>query len=214
MECKNIKCFNKHDGSFGSGNYCSNSCSKSRNHSLKTKQKIKEALQNSGNPDIIINCLFCNILMILKYSKRYKKFCSVSCASKHKVYLDNNFGKKLGLASAKKRVLRSKNEIYFYELCKNYFKNVTHNENIFNGWDADVIIHDLKIAILWNGRWHYEKITNTHSLLQVQNRDIIKNKEIRKYGYTPYIIKDMGRYNKNFVVQEFNNFLASIPSDS
>jgi hypothetical protein len=30
---------------------------------------------------------------------------------------------------------------------------------------------------------------------------------IEKKGYTPYIIKDMGRYNKKFVQQEFEIFL-------
>lgn len=38
---------------------------------------------------------------------------------------------------------------------------------MFNGWDADIIIEDLKIAILWNGKWHYEKITEKHSVSQV-----------------------------------------------
>jgi hypothetical protein len=81
---------------------------------------------------------------------------------------------------------------------------------MFNGWDADIIIPILKIAILWNGKWHYEKLMKEHSLEQVQNRDIIKIKEIKKLGFTPYIIKDMGRYNKNFVEKEFQKFLGGI----
>lgn len=81
------------------------------------------------------------------------------------------------------------------------------NEQKFNGWDADVIIEDLKIAVLWNGKWHYEKITQKHSVKQVQNRDNIKIKEIIKCGYIPYIIKDMGKYKKSFVEEEFEKFL-------
>ena len=77
-------------------------------------------------------------------------------------------------AEIQKETRRSKNEIYFFELCKTHFNNVLHNERIFNGWDADVIIEDFKIAILWNGPWHYRKIKSNHSVKQVQNRDKIK----------------------------------------
>ena len=45
----------------------------------------------------------------------------------------------------------------FVSYVNNTSKNVKHNEAIFNGWDADVIIEDIKLAVLWNGKWHYEK---------------------------------------------------------
>ena len=38
----------------------------------------------------------------------------------------------------------------------------------------------------------------------------IKLNEIIKCGYTPYIIKDMGKYNKKFVEEQFNLFLKNI----
>ena len=81
------------------------------------------------------------------------------------------------------------------------------NEPIFNGWDADIIIEDLKVAVLWNGKWHYEKVTRSHSLEQVQNRDKIKLKEIESAGYTPYVIKDMGKADPIFVRMEFEKLL-------
>lgn len=109
-----------------------------------------------------------------------------------------------------KETRRSKNEIAFCELCEKYFKNVKHNERIFNGWDADIIIEDYKIAVLWNGKWHYEKITKNHYVEQVQNRDKIKIEEIKKAGYVPYIIKDVGKYNINKVKNEFNLFLENV----
>lgn len=125
------------------------------------------------------------------------KFCSRSCVGKYRA----NKVKKSN------KVRRSKNEIYFADLCIEYFKNVETNEKIFNGWDADVIIHDIKIAILWNGKWHYEKIIKNHSVKQVQNRDRLKLIEIKNYGYEPYIIKDMGSYNKKFVEEQFKEFI-------
>ena len=92
-------------------------------------------------------------------------------------------------------------------MCKKEFGNVLSNIPMFNGWDADVILPDYKIAVLWNGKWHYEKIMEETSLLQIQNRDKIKIKEIKRKNYLPYVIKDMGKHNPQFVQEQFNIFL-------
>ena len=109
---------------------------------------------------------------------------------------------------------RSKNEIEFCKFCEEYFDNVKHNECIFNGWDADVIIKDIKFAVLWNGPWHYKQITKSHSVKQIQNRDKIKIKEIKESGWTPYIIKDMGKANKDFVKEKFDEFLKYLKENT
>lgn len=145
-------------------------------------------------------CICCNEKFSTK--KYQKKCCSDLCIKKKKI----TNGSKGGANSVLCQSRRSKNEIYFGELCKKKFNIVEFNKPIFNGWDADVIVEDFKIAILWNGKWHYEKITNSHSVAQVQNRDKIKIKEIIKLGYEPYIIKDMGRYKKKFVEEQFDIF--------
>ena len=130
-------------------------------------------------------------------SWKRRRFCSSTCS-----------GKLAGRRSAASRVLRSQNETLFAELCATKFDNITCNEPIFNGWDADVILNDQKIAILWNGAWHYKpNLGKNHSLKQVQNRDRIKLKEIKKAGFVPYVIKDLGKYNPDFVVAEFEKFL-------
>lgn len=187
--------------------YCSRSCANSRNWTEDDKKikSVKYKPSKKYSKIKYIDCENCKNTFIRNDIKRYKntKFCSNTCVRRF-------FSRKAGLASAKKRVKRSKNEIYFSELCKEKFDIVTTNENIFNGWDADVIIKDLKIAVMWNGKWHYEKITESHSLKQVQNRDSIKIKEIKKLGYKPYIIKDMGRENKKFVEEQFKLFLENI----
>ena len=109
---------------------------------------------------------------------------------------------------------RSKNEIEFCKLCEEYFDNVKHNESIFNGWDADIIIEDIKFAVLWNGPWHYKQITKSHSVKQTQNRDKIKIKEIKESGWTPYIIKDIGKANKDFVKEKFDEFLKYLKENT
>ena len=40
------KCGKEHDGSFGSGRFCSKSCANTRTHSNETKQKIKNSINN------------------------------------------------------------------------------------------------------------------------------------------------------------------------
>jgi hypothetical protein len=156
-----------------------------------------------------IICVVCNKEFQPNYSKR--TCCSHACSKniwKTPEYREKGKknGKEGGKISATRQSRRSKNEIYFSELCSAYF-TITTNEPFFDGWDADVIIHSEKIAVLWNGIWHYKQISKSQSLLQVQTRDKIKFDAIEKAGYIPYIIKDMGKYNRNFVEQEFEIFM-------
>jgi hypothetical protein len=199
------KCGCKVQQKYGSGKFCGVSCANTRTHSIETKEKIKNTLKSKVEIIILI-CPICNINFPKRKNKNTKT-CSRSCGSKF--YAQTDQGKlhrqKIGCKSASIQTLRSKNEMYLYELLLKHFNTfkIENNQKIFNGWDADIIITDLKLAILWNGKWHYEKIKQNHSLLQVQNRDKIKLKEIYKCGYSFYVIKDMGRFNKNFVEQEF-----------
>jgi hypothetical protein len=55
-----------------------------------------------------------------------------------------------------------------------------------------------------------KRIKKEHSVEQVQNRDKIKVNEILKYGFKPYIIKDMGKYSKKFVNNEFEKLKDSL----
>lgn len=193
--------------------YCSRSCANKREHTEETKNKISYSILDKfkDKQPIIKKCIFCEKEFQLKKSKK-QILCSRSCVTSQ-----NN--KILGIASiAGKRsaevqgeTRRSKNEKYFAELCNSYFVNVETNKPIFNGWDADVIIHDIKTAVLWNGNWHFKKITKKHSVKQVQNRDEIKKGEIIKFGYIPFVIEDRGKFNKTFVEEKFEQFKKENP---
>ena len=207
---------------YGSGRFCSRACANSRYISKEIKEKISNSIKSSeifinnikNNPDRIREksiqeynknprrCTICG--KILSYELRNRKTCSKECLQ---ISLSN-----AGKISSSHIIKRSKAEIEFCKLCEEYFgkDKVIHNEPMFNGWDADIIIPELKIAILWNGPWHYRKVTKKHNLTQVQNRDKIKIKEIKSYGYIPYIIKDTGKYNKNKINKEFNKFIEYI----
>lgn len=208
----------------GQKKFCSRSCAISYNNmqrgkmSEEQKQQISQTLREGYKNKKYKNqvqtrtCIVCGNLFVYKKGENTKKICSDKC---RKEYLKNRSKYmtkegKLRISLNARKVIerlgdlkRSKNEKEFCELCENYFKNVDHNTPLFNGWDADIIIHDYKIAILWNGAWHYKQISKTSSLVQIQNRDNIKINEIRKYGYIPYIIQDMGKYNKEKIFSEF-----------
>lgn len=143
-------------------------------------------------PKIIKPCVMCGI----KFETRQRNYCN-NCL---KIRQQQN-----GLLNVQKRkeIKRSKNEILFAELCIKYFENITTNKPIFDGWDSDVQLHNYKLAIHWNGAWHYRYCGGKHSLSQVQARDKIKFSIIEKCGWTNYIIKDMGNFNDKFVKEQF-----------
>lgn len=213
--CTCLKCQKEYtitctENDYNKGNYkkyCSRSCANSRPASEERKAKVRAKLTK---PKKVRLCLNCGVNITYKSKSGYCK----NCSSKFRVITEES-REKLRLAGLKSCNIqteqrRSKNEIAFCELCEKQFKTVRHNEAIFNGWDADIIIEDLKVAILWNGKWHYEKIKENHSVEQVQNRDNIKIEEIKKCGYIPYIIKDLGKYNLEKVNFEFKLFLINM----
>ncbi len=187
--------------------YCSRSCANGHIHTKEWNEKISKTISKNryGNKRIKTHCKMCdNILSKGNKSgycnHHYSIYRVLSEETKEK---QRESGRKS--SEIQRETRRSKNEKLFCEMCEQHFKNVKHNEPIFNGWDADIILEDLKIAVLWNGKWHYESIGG-HSVEQVQNRDQIKLKEIKIFGYTAYIIKDMGKYNLSLVQEEFDKF--------
>lgn len=133
---------------------------------------------------IIKKCKNCNSAFKTKTKSLY---CSAICLS----LIKQKAGSLGGKNSASKRIKRSKDEIELYSMCHQYFPSVRHNEIIKDGWDADIIIDDCKIAILWNGPWHYKQLTlKNHSLKQVQNRDKIKINILSSIGWKVLIFED------------------------
>ncbi len=201
--CEN--CLSKNDGLYASGRFCNLTCARSfstKNGRAERNDKISKTLTKSIT--VQLSCKWCEELFCVPNYKKHQIFCSRSCGTRYK----NSLGMCVsgGRKSAVSQNKRSKNEILFGELCSQLFDTI-FNEPMFNGWDADIILPKLKIAILWNGKWHYEKLKASHSVLQVQNRDAIKINEIIKAGYTPYIIKDLGKHNPEFVKLEFQKFI-------
>lgn len=211
------------------GKFCSHNCSATYSNKMKEslteshKQNIRKSIidRYKQHPQLrkLYTCVVCGNEYNYEKGISTKKCCSKNCSlylkTHRKYFLSKDALESLSVAGRKSVYIqgntrRSKNEIEFYNLCREYFSNVDANIPIFNGWDADVIIHEYKLAILWNGSWHYKEIYEKSSLKQIQNRDKIKEQEIINCGYIPYIIKDMGKANHNFVLQEFNKLIDYI----
>lgn len=173
--------------------YCSRTCAAKASNANRPKEnrilqgeRLKKRIKNG---EVILKtkpkyskfsyCIVCGKTI----QNSYRKTCSSQCLS----ISHSNSGK----ASANVRVTRSKLEVELYELCKSHFKNVDNNIPLVNGWDADIVIYDIKTAVLWNGPWHYTDMPGlTHSLKQVQNRDKIKIKELKSEGWNVVSFND------------------------
>ena len=190
--CKNILLVKR-----GSTKKVCDDCKKSRK---KENNRINHRLKPS-------NCITCNVALLSSDGR--KKYCDVC-----RLLVFQELGKKNSKLSVAVQVRRSKNEIYFADLCVAKFNKVSTNDPIFvskyGNWDADVIIHDHKIAVLWNGIWHYQQVRKNHSLAQVQSRDKIKIDVIKDNGYISYVVKDLGKHSKSFVEKEFEKFLEFV----
>lgn len=195
--------------------FCSNSCSastsnKNRKITESQKNKTTKTLKEKSKTNYLKNPKKCKVCKTtIPYESKRRATCSNQCLKRRQIISGSIGGKIGGKVSAKvqSKTRRSKNEKLFAKKCKEHFNLVFTNKPMFNGWDADVIIEDIKVAVLWNGKWHYEKITESHSVKQVQNRDKIKIGEIKKCGYIPYVIKDLGSFNEEKVKKEFSKFL-------
>lgn len=207
MNCE--YCSVEHDGSYGSGRFCNPKCA--RGFATRSKRKeINEKVSKTLTLDPYVkSCPQCSTKFETK--KKHKKYCSRSCwyESPEGLETQSRNGKVGGKRSAyaQRQSRRSKNEEMFASLCEAHFGNVLCNEPMFNGWDADVILPDLKVAVHWNGPWHYKKIAKQHSVKQVQNRDKLKCVNVERAGYNNYVIRDDGKHNPSFVKEEFEKFL-------
>lgn len=204
------KCKKEHTGIYGSGRFCSSTCAKSFASLSDNSKECKiitcsickcEQLVNKRSSNINYICYSCKLYElkckqcnnIFTTHKQSQIFCSKTCNSTFQNKNTNN-GILGGLASAKSRCLRSKDEIKLFEMCKSYFREkVTHNEEVISEtfWDADIIIRDIKVAIFWNGPWHYKDMNmKNHSLKQVQTRDKIKIDLFLSHDWTIFIFED------------------------
>lgn len=210
LQCKNDLHYGKKKQKF-----CSMSCSAIYNNKKRlpisdaTREKRSKSIKFWHEKNItkkskkVISKLFtCHLCGNIFESKTLRKTCSPECFHIAMV----NAGK----SSASKMVKRSKDEIKLFNLCCNHFHNVNNNTVIVDGWDADIILNDQKIAILWNGPWHYQQMPlSRHSLSQVQNRDRIKIDILTKAGWQVVVFEDRN-YTPESAFQYLKEMVAGV----
>lgn len=194
--CDQLLSYKKRNNTF-----CDSSCAGSYNNSERTLsaesiQKAKETrnknkhkhryspcrLFGENNPNFIDGRSSKNTCVICGEPSGSRKTCSSICLQERRSVVARQ--------NASKIRNRSKDEIKLFELCATKFKCLA-NHIIDSGWDADIVMPDHKIAILWNGPWHYKdmKMSN-HSLAQVQTRDRIKTSLFESLGWKVLVYED------------------------
>ena len=178
--------------------FCNNSCAAKFNNArrvrteeskLKTSTKMKGMSNKFSGVEKILridaSCYICGKPIRIKETEVNKNH---TCKSKSCISTASSIA---GRISAAKRVSRSNDEIKLFNLCSDHFPNTLSNHIISDGWDADIVLPDLKIAIMWNGPWHYKQMNiSNHSLKQVQTRDKIKIDLFESLGWTVYVFED------------------------
>ena len=164
--------------------YCNNKCSNAHHSQLNT---IKS------------NCGFCNkpITKMLSQSKKSKSgkfFCNSSCAASY-----NN--------KLKRKSRRSKIEIKFYNLLVQEFPNLdilSSDKTMLDGYEADIAIPSLKLAIEWNGIVHFKPIYSQTKLDKIQTRDAEKLEIASNKDINLIVIPDLVS-NDKILQQAFND---------
>lgn len=177
------------------------SCSVYSSTSLCEKCKRKQPLVHRGRRQFPPKCI--------KYDKCIRCKCDVNTDGKSNCKFCDTCRKErrreIGLHNAAAMPRRSSNEILLAELCKQQFRSVTTNDPVFDNWDADILIWDHNVAVLWNGPWHHKQLRKNHSIKQVSAREKVKLHAIENAGWRWLILNDY-RGKKNdvkFVKQQF-----------
>ncbi len=184
--------------------FCSQTCSAVFNNSkrgpqtLQTKLKKSETLKKRAdligrkfpkeNGVFVKTCKICNKKF---YHEKYSRvsMCSVECRNELKRRVNAETEKRLG-GLWQRRNSRSKGEKLLSQKLTNYGLKVVTNKKMFNGFDADIILPEYKIAIHWNGAWHWKPIAGVNLLNKIKYRDELRYKAIEECGYINYIIID------------------------
>lgn len=222
-ECKN--CEVEH---YESSEFCSKKCARSYATKFDIKHETKDIFCKKCNTVHKINkrasdknfvckdCLFiektcenCYIKFKI-HPKKIGRFCSANCTRIFNT-TKTNMSVLGAFASVQKRVIRSRDEIKLYALIEENFNFKLRNNVpvlVDYPWDADIIIDDLKIVILWNGPWHYKELgIKNHSLKQVQTRDKIKTELFENNGWMVLVYQD-NEYTPETALEDLKKIIS------
>jgi len=157
----------------------------------------QECTHNYYKTTVKIICSNCQ-KEVYRLSSQIKKtkhsFCNKSCAATY-----NN--------KLKRKSRRSKIEIKFYNLLVKEFPNLNilaNDKTMLDGYEVDVAIPSLNLAIEWNGIVHFKPIYSQTKLDKIQTRDAEKLKIASNKDINLIVIPDLVS-NDKILQQAFND---------
>lgn len=179
---------------------------------LKHENEIKNAKNTifyRGKMRVADKQNICIICSKTFFHCHFRKICSPKCNSLLSKRSGNKGGSTTSSLSFHKRA-RSSNEKLLFSKVLEIYPDTISNKRMFDGWDADIIIPSLKLAIHWNGPWHYKSIMGDELLERVKLKDQLRYKAIETCGYSNYIIQDLGKMDHVKVELEFTQLIKYI----
>ena len=224
------KCGKEHDGSFGSGRFCSRACANSRIKTEETRKKVSLAFQKRSSLGLhnkpyprtrdsierwkesyrknhqkeILTCSWCGSKFEKKrmIPKSGRVYCNGHCRNMHLNRL-----KLIGGLNNKKI---PKWEMIFEELLKEYKIEYVHNcrDILPDGLELDFWIPDKKLGIELNGIFHYSEKPfggNIEAFKHRKDKDLRKVELMKKLGFSLIVVdyRDVKRNYKTY----FNNLI-------
>ena len=181
---------------------------------MASKEKVRETMKKWAAEKYRVakihecKCVVCDTLFVHKV--KTTKTCSVQCLKKMSSKNGIKAGR-LSTVSFLNRRCRSKIEIQFAELLKQYFPDILTNKRIFFEYDADIIIPSLKLAIHWNGPLHYKPIYGDEYLKKIQDKDVKRYEAVKRTGYTNYIVNDSeSKAKRKYIDTKINNEIDNL----
>jgi very-short-patch-repair endonuclease len=188
MKCEN--CEIEHDGSYGSGRFCSSKCARGFSTKAKRKeinQKVSEALTGTGNGNVKIKCKNCGKIFEREWRLRNREYCSPLCSKtseevKEKISKTQQENFKKGIIkgwASRKNLEPSYPEKFFMKVLDN--NNIKYERELRVGkYFIDFAIKDKMIALEIDGKQHlYEDRIES---------DKRKDKFLRKKNWDVYRI--------------------------
>lgn len=224
------KCGKEHDGTFGSGRFCSRSCANSRIRTEEIREKVSLAFQERrrlnlhnkartiesikhqqesyrrNHPKEILTCSWCGSKFEKKYRipKSGRVYCNGSCRNMHLNRL-----KLIGGLNNKKT---PKWEKILEELLNEYKIEYIHNcrDILPDGLELDFWLPELKIGIELNGIFHYSEKPyggNLESFNRRRIKDMRKLELMERLGNKLIVVdyRDTKRQYKTYFTDLINN---------
>ncbi|MCK5613852.1 hypothetical protein KAR91_68945 [Candidatus Pacearchaeota archaeon] len=153
---------------------------------------------NNSNKHMNFECSYCGEHVVkpfadVKKSKTGRFFCNQS----HAAFYNNKI---------RKKSRRSKIEIKFYNSLVKEFPNLdilANDKIMLDGYEVDVAIPSLKLAIEWNGIVHFKPIYGQTKLSKIQTRDTEKLKIASNKDINLIVISDLVS-NDEILEKSFN----------